>query len=427
MTEAQKRASRKYQNKKNKEIRDRGKCVYLHRNPKTKEVFYVGIGVETRAKDFSKRSIFWSNYKNKYGIEVDIIKKGLSSKKAQNIEVELIKKYGRRDLGTGSLVNLSHGGEGIVPRGVRALEKKPCICLITGKVYECLSKYSEDTGIPFTTLSGHFSSHRFNKSPEKYKVRLIGKDNKIIWEKDKCLTTTEITNDYMLEDYDYDNDLKEQNKIDDINLRMSELSQYDKGLIDLYYYKDMSLRSIQKATNIGLSSIHNSIKDIRLKLRGDEVKNYNVKRSNIKKLDSASKTKIQQKRYLIMNSKEIKPTDGRKGNSRKKSIPKLPIPQGERSNKPALNQAKKSRKKQYAKKAIKNVFGSEVAMFESMAKKAKEGSYNHMKLLTDMMYEEDKENTGTTVKAPIINFFGDNDVSKKIKDKIIDITPKDEE
>jgi len=107
-----------------------------------------------------------------------------------------------------------------------------------------------------------------------------------------------------------------------------------------------------------------------------------------------------------MNSKEIKPTDGRKGNSRKKSIPKLPIPERERSNKPATNQAKRSRKKQYAKKAIKNVFGSEVAMFESMAKKAKEGSYNHMKLLTDMMYEEDKDNTGTTVKAPIINFIG---------------------
>jgi len=127
-----------------------------------------------------------------------------------------------------------------------------------------------------------------------------------------------------------------------------------------------------------------------------------------------------------MNSKEIKPTDGRKGNSRKKSIPKLPIPQGERSNKPMLNQAKKSRKKQYAKKAIKNVFGSEVAMFETLAEKAKEGSYNHMKLLTDMMYEEDKGNLGTTVKAPIINFFGDSDISKKVKDKMIDVTPKDE-
>jgi len=127
-----------------------------------------------------------------------------------------------------------------------------------------------------------------------------------------------------------------------------------------------------------------------------------------------------------MNSKEIKSTDGRKGNSRKKSIPKLPVPQGERSNKPALNQAKKSRKKQYAKKAVKNIFGSEVAMFESMAKKAKEGSYNHMKLLTDMMYEEDKDLTSNGVKAPIINFFGDSEIGKKVQDKIIDVTPEDE-
>ena len=128
----------------------------------------------------------------------------------------------------------------------------------------------------------------------------------------------------------------------------------------------------------------------------------------------------------MSKSTEIKSTDGRKGNSRKKSIPKLPIPQGERSNKPALNQAKKSRKKQYAKKAIKNVFGSEVAMFESIAKKAKEGSYNHIKLLTDMMYEEDRDNVGTTVKAPIINFIGDSEISKKVKERIIDVTPKDE-
>jgi len=127
-----------------------------------------------------------------------------------------------------------------------------------------------------------------------------------------------------------------------------------------------------------------------------------------------------------MNSKEIKSIDGRKGNSRKKSIPKLPIPQGERSNKPALNQAKKSRKKQYAKKAVKSVFGSEIAMFETLAKKAKEGSYNHMKLLVDTMYEEDKDNATTTVKAPIINFFGDSEMTQKVKDKIIDITPKNE-
>ena len=129
----------------------------------------------------------------------------------------------------------------------------------------------------------------------------------------------------------------------------------------------------------------------------------------------------------MSNSKEIKPTDGRKGNSRKKSIPKLPIPDKERSNKPALNTAKKNRKKLYAKKAIKNVFGSEVNAFESLAKKAEEGSYNHMKLLLDFAYGEEKETTTNKVQAPTINFFGDSDIGKKVKDKIIDVTPKKED
>ena len=128
----------------------------------------------------------------------------------------------------------------------------------------------------------------------------------------------------------------------------------------------------------------------------------------------------------MSNSQEIKPTDGRKGNSRKKSIPKLPIPEKERSNKPAMNQAKKNRKKQYAKKAIKNVFGSEVNAFESLAKKAEEGSYNHMKLLMDFAYGDDKETVNNKVQAPVINFFGDSVEGKKIKEKIIDVTPKDE-
>jgi hypothetical protein len=125
-------------------------------------------------------------------------------------------------------------------------------------------------------------------------------------------------------------------------------------------------------------------------------------------------------------SNEIKSTDGRKNNSRKKSIPLKPVPDKPRSNKPALNQAKKNRRKVYAKKAIKNVFGNEVAMFEALAKKAKEGSYNHMKLLTDMAYEEDKNSNIISNKAPVINFFGSNELEKKVKDRIIDVTPKED-
>ena len=70
-----------------------------------------------------------------------------------------------------------------------------------------------------------------------------------------------------------------------------------------------------------------------------------------------------------------------------------------------MNTAKKNRKKQYAKKAIKNVFGSEVNAFESLAKKAEEGSYNHMKLLMDFAYGDDKETVNNKVQAPVINFF----------------------
>jgi len=92
-----------------------------------------------------------------------------------------------------------------------------------------------------------------------------------------------------------------------------------------------------------------------------------------------------------------------------------------------MNTAKKDRKKQYAKKAIKNIFGSEVNAFESLAKKAEEGSYNHMKLLLDFAYGDEKESNVTKVQAPVINFFGDSVEGKKIKEKIIDVTPKEDD
>ena len=152
-------------------------------------------------------------------------------------------------------------------------QKKPCICLITGKVYECLSKYSEDTGIPFTTLSGHFLSHRFNKSPEKYKVRLIGKNNKIIWEADNYLTTTEITDDYILEDYDYELDSVKQNQMDALLRSVSEVSNYQRKMIELYFFNGLSLRQISKGTLIGLNSVHNEIKEIKEVLKHKIIKN----------------------------------------------------------------------------------------------------------------------------------------------------------
>lgn len=124
-------------------------------------------------------------------------------------------------------------------------------------------------------------------------------------------------------------------------------------------------------------------------------------------------------------SEEIKPTDGRRNNSRKKSIPLKKVPEINRSNKPALNGAKKNRRKQYARKAVKEIFGSEVEFFKSIAKQAKKGSYNHQKLLSEMMYEEDQNYTSNTKQAPTIVFVNQDNVEKS-EEKTIDITHEED-
>jgi hypothetical protein len=85
------------------------KVVYLHRKSTDNSVFYVGIGNLSRA--YSKqRSKWWSRVVDKYGYTVEIFKDGLTLDEACNLEIELIKEYGRRDLKNGQLVNQTDGG-----------------------------------------------------------------------------------------------------------------------------------------------------------------------------------------------------------------------------------------------------------------------------------------------------------------------------
>ena len=88
--------------------------VYTHLNPKTKEVFYVGIGKDNRAwNKWAGRNKFWDNYVNKYGFEVELIAENLTRKQAGKIEIELIAELGRRQIDEGgTLVNRSTGGDG---------------------------------------------------------------------------------------------------------------------------------------------------------------------------------------------------------------------------------------------------------------------------------------------------------------------------
>jgi hypothetical protein len=87
--------------------------VYEHIRNDTNEVFYVGIGEEEK-RAFSKhnRTKYWKNIVNKVGYTVNIVYKNIEHKEAKKIEILLIEKYGRKNLGLGNLVNMTNGGDG---------------------------------------------------------------------------------------------------------------------------------------------------------------------------------------------------------------------------------------------------------------------------------------------------------------------------
>ena len=86
--------------------------VYIHRRKDNSQVFYIGIGKIRRPYDKAKRNNYWQSIVNKHGYDIEIIHKDLSWEKACKIERQLILQYGRCDLGTGVLVNMTDGGEG---------------------------------------------------------------------------------------------------------------------------------------------------------------------------------------------------------------------------------------------------------------------------------------------------------------------------
>jgi hypothetical protein len=89
--------------------------VYQHRRRDTNEVFYIGIGKnESRAYKINNRNKHWIHIADKIGWDVDILIEGISWEDACKIEKGMIADYGRKDLGTGQLVNMTDGGDGTV-------------------------------------------------------------------------------------------------------------------------------------------------------------------------------------------------------------------------------------------------------------------------------------------------------------------------
>jgi hypothetical protein len=90
--------------------------VYRHIRKDKDQVFYIGIGTDNNGKytrAYSKnRNRYWKRIVENTDYEVEILLDDITKEEAIKKEIEFIQIYGRRDLGLGTLCNLTDGGEG---------------------------------------------------------------------------------------------------------------------------------------------------------------------------------------------------------------------------------------------------------------------------------------------------------------------------
>jgi hypothetical protein len=89
--------------------------VYRHIRLDKNLPFYIGIGTSkyyNRAYRYKNRSELWKKVAHKGGYEVEILMDNLTWEQACEKEKEFIALYGRINIKTGCLANLTDGGEG---------------------------------------------------------------------------------------------------------------------------------------------------------------------------------------------------------------------------------------------------------------------------------------------------------------------------
>jgi|LauGreDrversion4_2_1035121.scaffolds.fasta_scaffold84356_4 hypothetical protein len=163
--------------------------VYRHIRLDKNEVFYIGIGNDSRGKysranNIKGRSRIWKNITKKTNLIVEIIEDNLTWEEACSKEKWWIKFYGRKNINEGPLCNLTDGGEGIVglvrteehkkKQSVAAKNRPPMSQEIKDKISRTVSLVQ--TGVPCSaekaakisqTLMGHKNSPSIPCSAEK--------------------------------------------------------------------------------------------------------------------------------------------------------------------------------------------------------------------------------------------------------------------
>ena len=124
--------------------------LYRHIRDDKNLPFYIGIGRDVnRPYNKKDRSKFWKRIIGKTGYAVEIIFDNLTKEEAIQKEIEFIKLYGRIDLKTGSLCNMTCGGEGTgeLSEELESIRREKISATLTGtkasdasKIKNCFSQ-----------------------------------------------------------------------------------------------------------------------------------------------------------------------------------------------------------------------------------------------------------------------------------------------
>jgi hypothetical protein len=160
--------------------------VYRHIRLDNNEVFYIGIGVRAkhrRSRTIVRRNPHWKNIVAKSEWRAEILIDNISFEEAKLEEISLIKQYGRADLGLGTLVNMTDGGDGthgvIVPKEMRLeMSKRNLGKVLSEEHKQKISKALKGKIISATTRQKQRMAKvgvKQNKEAiEKRRIKLIG-------------------------------------------------------------------------------------------------------------------------------------------------------------------------------------------------------------------------------------------------------------
>lgn len=88
--------------------------IYRHIRKDSNSPFYIGIGKDPkRPYSIKYRNKAWLGVIAKTEYEVEVLLKDLTKTQAIGKEIEFIALYGRKDINTGCLYNMTDGGEGV--------------------------------------------------------------------------------------------------------------------------------------------------------------------------------------------------------------------------------------------------------------------------------------------------------------------------